>query len=212
MIPELCHVFVFVSDRAAAEQSLAALGLVASFARRHPGQGTANLCACFDNAYLEMLWPEDAAALVSAPVARTRLAERACWRESGASPFGIGLRGKLPFPSWEYRPPFLPDDRTIAVALSSDDPRQPFIFRSPGEARPDCWNDGLAGSRQQAAGLRDIVGLRLDLPVTPAPALKTLAERRFLTVAPAVTHRLELTITHQDGGCRRLVLPDFSAT
>lgn len=210
MTIDLCHVFVFVPDHAAAEQAMADLNLTPSFERRHPGQGTANLCACFDNAYLELLWPVDEAELISAPVVRTRLAERAHWRETGASPFGIGLRGKLPFPSWDYRPPYLPEDTTIPVALSSEDPRQPFVFRSPGDARPDAWTDGRAGTRQQAAGLREIVGLRLELPVAPAPALKVLAEQGFLSLTPAVSTRLELVVTSQDGRHRRLTLPDFT--
>lgn len=205
----LCHVFVFVEDRAAAERALAACGLVESFRRSHDGQGTANLCACFDNAYLELLWPEDHAALISVSVARTRLAERSRWHENGASPFGIGLRGRIPFPTWEYRPPFLPDGVGIAVALGSEDPRQPFLFRSPAEARPDQWTDGRAGKRQQAAGLAEITGLHLDLPVGASPALRTLAERGVLSLRPAVKPRMLLTVSRADGGQRVLSLPDF---
>jgi hypothetical protein len=209
MTIDLCHLFVFVADRAAAEQAFAACGLVPSFARSHPGQGTANLCACFDNAYLELLWCEDENELASAPVVRTRLAERARWRETGASPFGIGLRGHLPFPSWEYRPLYLPEGMSIPVALASEDPRQPFIFRSPGSVRPDAWTDDQAGARQQAAGMTEIGGLQLELPVAAAPALKCLAEKRFLTLKPAVRPRLDVAITVTGGGQRRLTLPQF---
>lgn len=206
---ELCHVFVFVEDRAAALAALDACGLAESFRRRHDGQGTANVCACFDNAYLELLWAEDQGELASISVARTRLAERSRWRDTGASPFGLGLRGRLPFPTWEYRPPYLPDGNGIAIALGSEDPRQPFLFRSPAEARPDRWTNGLAGQRQTAAGLSEITGLHLDLPVGASPALRTLAERGFLTMKPAVKPRLLLTISRADGGQRVLSLPDF---
>lgn len=209
MTIDLCHLIVFVADRAAAEQAFAACGLVPSFTRGHPGQGTANLCACFDNAYLELLWCEDESELISSPVVRTRLAERARWRETGASPFGIGLRGKLPFPSWEYRPPYLPEGMTIPVALASEDPRQPFIFHSPGSARPDAWTADLAGQRQQQAGMTEIGALKLELPVAAAPALKCLAEKRFLTLTPAVRPKLEVAIATLDGGQRRLQLPAF---
>lgn len=206
----LCHVFVFVEDRAAALSALSACGLVENFRRNHPGQGTANVAACFDNAYLELLWPEDAAELVSTAVARTRLSERSRWRENGACPFGIGLRGRLPFPFWDYRPPFLPEGLSIPVALASDDPRQPFLFRSPGDARPDAWPDGMAGARQQAAGLAEITAMRLDLPVGSSPAVRALAESGFLTLGAAVAPRMVLTISRADGGQRRLALPDFT--
>lgn len=206
----LCHVFVFVDDLAAALAALDACGLAESFRRTHTGQGTANICACFDNAYLELLWAEDQTALASVSVARTRLAERSRWRENGASPFGIGLRGRIPFPTWEYRPPYLSDGVTIPVALGSEDPRQPFLFRSPDGARPDQWTDGRAGKRQSAAGLAEITGLYLDLPVGSSPALRNLTDRGFLRMRPAVKPRLLLTISRVDGGQRQLSLPDFT--
>lgn len=210
MNTSLCHVFVFVDDRAAAQAALDASGLAESFRRSHDGQGTANICACFDNAYLELLWPEDQTELASVSVARTRLAERSRWRESGASPFGIGLRGRLPFPTWDYRPPYLPEGVAIPVALGSEDPRQPFLFRSPAEARPDQWTDGRAGERQAALGLKEITGLHLDLPVGASPAMRTLAEKGFLTLKPAVRPRMVLTISRTNGGQRQLSLPDFT--
>lgn len=208
MNTQLCHVFVFVDDRAAALAALERCGLTESFRRSHAGQGTANICACFDNAYLELLWPEDQGELASVSVARTRLAERSRWHDTGASPFGLGLRGRIPFPTWEYRPPF--QSEGIAVALGSEDPRQPFLFRSPAKDRPDQWPDGLAGNRQEAAGLLEIVGLRLELPVGATPAVRTLADRGVLTLKPAVRHRLSLVVSCRDGGQRVLSLPDFT--
>ncbi len=210
MNTELCHVFVFVDDRAAALAALEACGLTESFRRVHDGQGTANICACFDNAYLEVLWPDDPVALASVSVARTRLSERSRWRDTGASPFGIGLRGRIPFPTWEYRPPYLPDGNGIAIALGSEDPRQPFLFRSPGDSRPDSWTDGRAGERQAKAGLAEISGLHMELPVGATPAVRNLVDRGFLTLKPAVRHRLLMTVTTTDGKKRVLALPDFT--
>lgn len=207
-IMELDHVFVLTAPDA---PECAGLGLTENCRRRHDGQGTANLCYCFDNAYLEMLWPVDAAELAAPEVSRTRLADRARWSRNGASPFGIGLRGgDLPFPTWRYRPACLPEGTDIAVATASDDARQPLLFRSPSAARPDAWTDGRAGARQAASGLREIVALHLDLPaeVTPAPALLHLAERRLLTLGHGEAHRMVLTLSTARGGTRRLSLPD----
>jgi len=209
--PALCHVFVFVSPGAReAAAGLEAAGLRESFRRSHPGQGTANACWCFDNAYLELLWADDGAALAGPAVTRTRLAERARWRGTGASPFGIAVRGATPFAAWDYRPPYLPAGMSIPVALSSEDPRQPFLFRSPGDARPDAWTDGRAGGRQAAAGLAEITGVHLDVTVSPTDDLRGLEAAGLLTLGRAEAPRMVVTLSRGDGGPpRRLSLPDF---
>ncbi len=217
--PKLCHVFVFVEPGAPEAARLEEAGLRESFRRRHPGQGTTNVCYCFDNAYLELLWAEDEAAMTGPAIARTRLAERARWRETGASPFGIALRTEapdepLPFPSWDYRPPYLPAGMAIPVALASEDPRQPFLFRSPGSSRPDAWTDGRAGDRQRQAGLAEIIGIELDLParVPPSDALRLLVEMGLLTFGGSADEQpgMVLSLSRVDGGPpRRLSLPGF---
>jgi hypothetical protein len=213
---DLDHVFLCIAPGGPEPDALAALGLRQSFRRAHPGQGTANLCYCFDNAYLELLWLTDAAAARAAAVGRTRLAERARWPSTGASPFGLALRGGdaddgLPFETWNYRPAYLPADRAIPVAAFSDDPAQPFVFRSPGTRRPDRWTDGRAGARQREAGLREIAAVDLHLPaaVTPAPGLLALADCGWLRVTKACDRaQMILTVTMESGEPRRLSLPD----
>ncbi len=149
------HAFVFVAPGAPEASALESLGLRESFRRHHPGQGTANLCFCFDNAYLELLWLEDAAEADSCALNRSAWAARAAWRDGGASPFGLALRSDdpeaiLPVPAWNYAAPFLPAGQVIPVALASDDPRQPLLFRSPGGARPctgrDYWTCSQSGN------------------------------------------------------------------
>lgn len=188
-----------------------------SFRRRHPGQGTANLCFCFDNAYLELLWIEDAAEAASCALARCGLAARADWRNSGASPFGIALSSDdpaaaFPLPAWDYAAPFLPAGQSIPVALASDDPRQPLLFRSPGAAGPESWTDGRAGARQRAAGFAAVAGLELAFPrdVTPAPELEILAGPGLVRLAAGAAPGLTLTLSRSDGGrpCR-LRLPEM---
>ena len=217
----LCHVFVFVKPGAPEAAGLHAAGMVESYRRRHPGQGTANVCFCFDNAFLELLWVTSEAEVTSPPIARTRLAERARWRETGACPFGIAIRtaasdgpdAPLPFATWPFAPPYLPPGTTIPVALASEDPRQPFVFRSPGSARPDAWTDGRAGTRQRDAGLAEIAGVHLRLPV-PLPAgdaLEALQHAGLVTVEPALadTSSLILTLSQGEGrALRRLSLPE----
>jgi len=207
---ELCHVFLMIAPDGPEPAALEGLGLVESFRRVHPGQGTANACYCFDNAYLELLWPTNTAELEAPRTLRTRLKERARWRSNGASPFGIVLRadGPLPFETWPYQPVYLPDGMSIPVAVDSDHPGHPFVFGSPGATPPLAWTDGRAGARQGAAGLTEIIGLHLETPVAAGiPAsLRSLEALGLLTVEAGEAHRMTLDITGRDGP-RRLVLP-----
>src|SRR5437879_3127395 len=90
------HVFICVENPHAAERALADFGLQFGRRRIHQGQGTANACAFFDNAYLELLWRHDDDDLQSEVVRPLGLWERVRWRETGASPFGVALR-----PDWD---------------------------------------------------------------------------------------------------------------
>ncbi|WP_282609646.1 VOC family protein [Pelagibius sp. Alg239-R121] len=213
---ELCHVFLFVEPEAIqAAGVLRGIGLRESCRREHPGQGTANLCYCFDNAFLELLWVTDKAALTSPVIARTGLAARADWHSKRTNPFGIALRPEPapPFPTWNYTPPYLPEDRAIPVALSSEDPTQPLLFVSPGNTRPDQWMDGRAGARQVEAGLSEIIGLELslDADIQPCADLQALSDTGFIKVIPKKGRSqasLVLSISQSNKGpARRLELP-----
>ena len=212
---ELCHIFMFVEPGAPERTALEKLGLRESYRRDHPGQGTSNVCYCFDNAFLELLWVTDPLAVSAPAIARTGLAERANWRTNGATPFGIALRGGRTalFPTWDYRPPYLPAGTSIAVAQSSSDATQPLLFMSPGTSRPDHWPDGRAGERQRAAGLREISALALVPANDQAPTadLKALEDAGILELEKAPTAcgpRLTMTLTSADDSpARRLELP-----
>jgi len=203
---ELDHFFVFVEP--GGRESAAKLeegGLVPNFRRHHEGQGTANLCYVFDNAYLELLWVEDPALLSRATFRRTRLWERSRWKSDGNSPFGVCVRAEaaLPFPCWLWQPPYLPPGLYLEVAKVVSDPELPFLFRFPGTLRPDHWPDDRAGARQEHAGLAEITGLTLS-------ALPTAEQLEGLTIDPAIGHQTAiLEFSRRDGGpARRLRLPD----
>jgi hypothetical protein len=212
----LDHVFVFCDAAEAGpdgplRRRLSAIGLVPSYSRRHDGQGTANVCYAFDNAYVELLYVADRAELAAPEIARTGLGARAAWRESGASPFGIALRGgPLPFRAWDYRFDGLPPGLSIPVAFESADVRQPFIFGSPGTSRPDRWTDGRAGSRQVAARLTEIVGVEIGMPsgVQPASSLLALVEAGIVTIVGSDRPRMALRFARSaGGGIASLTLP-----
>jgi hypothetical protein len=203
---ELDHVFCFVEPGGAESAArLAEGGLEPTFRRRHEGQGTANLCYVFDNAYLELLWVEDEALLARATFRRTRLWDRARWKSDGNSPFGVCVRAPeaLPFPCWLWQPPYLPPGLYLEVAKVVSDPEVPFLFRFPGTIRPDHWPEPQAGKRQRAAGLADIAALELA-------ALPTAEQLKELRLQPSLGNQQAiLELARADGGPpRRLRLPD----
>lgn len=91
---ELDHVYVVVPPGATeAVRVLRQAGLVIdSSVTRHIGQGTASIGVFFENAYLELLWVDSSVAVDSLHRMDLEAFRRAAaWRQSGASPFGIGL-------------------------------------------------------------------------------------------------------------------------
>jgi hypothetical protein len=192
----LDHVLVFVAGPAEAEAAVERLGLVPTYRRAHTGQGTANICCSFGDAFLELIWVDDRAAARSEPAARLGLADRA--PGGSALPLGIALRGgpqPLPFPAWSYRPAWLPEGMAIDVAELSADPRQPLLIRLSGGRRS-------AGS-QHAAGLGEITGLVLG---GSAAALSVWSG--LVDTDPAL-RGLELIVARLQGGTRRLRLPEL---
>ncbi len=118
---ELDHVFIWVDVGALEADLLVSFGLSEGPPNVHPGQGTANRRLFFHNAFLELVWVSDALEVQSELVQPTQLWSRWSQRKSGASPFGVGLRpthagsADAPFPSWKYRPPYLPSPLAIHV-------------------------------------------------------------------------------------------------
>lgn len=141
---EIDHIFLFTRDEAQARTMMQEAGLVVNYSRVHPGQGTTNVCACLEDMFLELLWLDGSA--ISAESERITLGLRG--RGEG-SPIGISWRGDDHDLATEpYAAPFLPAGMTIPVSPASLDPKQPFVFKTPGGTPPSLRNDDLAGNRQ----------------------------------------------------------------
>ena len=214
---ELDHVFMFVEPRGAELAYLRSIGLVETYRRTHPGQGTENVCFCFDYMFLECLWVNDADEIRSDSIRRTGLHERSRWRELGTSPFGFAWRGALAeVPTWSFAPPYLPAGMTIDVATDSDDPLQPMLFRSPGSVAPIEWPAARRGDLQQGAGLGRVVSVTLRWPLraAPGPALRALAAASILDLAPADDDAWSVLLEIERGAVQaplRLELPQLRA-
>src|SRR4051795_11594990 len=89
---ELDHVFCMVPPAGDWARQLSERGWVLDAGTRHEAQGTRNRRLVWAGQYLELVWIEDPAAARANPL---RLDRRAEWAATGASPFGVGLRGRL---------------------------------------------------------------------------------------------------------------------
>jgi hypothetical protein len=137
---QLDHIFAFIDPAGSAIADLEARGLAVSYRRDHIGQGTANACFVFDNAFLELLWLTSETEARSPAIARTKLWERSQWQTMNTCPYGIAWRGgDQEIEIWPFAPPYLPNGVHIPVACDSDDPHLPMMFTFPGSTAPhDC--------------------------------------------------------------------------
>jgi hypothetical protein len=196
MSAELDHVFVCCAVGAPEAASLVRSGLLEGSPNTHPGQGTANRRFFFSNAYLELLWVSDPAEAQSENVLPTQLWDRWSRRAEGACPFGIAFRpcedstAEPPFPSWSYRPPYLPNGLSIEVGrdIASSEPQLfylPFArHRDPSGREPTI----------HPAGVERIVHVAVTIPREHEPS-KTVAravDAGLLTLRKGAGFLLEL--------------------
>jgi hypothetical protein len=128
---ELDHAYTLVPPGAvAAINALRRVGIVIDTQTvKHDGEGTTSIAAFFENAYLELMWVDSSVSVDSAhqlDVAEFRRAT--AWRETGASPFGVGLHflsGSVADLTTPYR---------LDVVPESDPAEYYVILRQPAES------------------------------------------------------------------------------
>jgi hypothetical protein len=132
---ELDHMFFATPDVAKVERALAEFGL--NFSRHvvHQGQGTANACAFFENAFFEVLGVHDSEELQSEIVRPLGLYERIHWSSTGACPFGLcfsaidaGSDSRWPFETWDYTPKYVPMGASIPIVTPRSRSTDPIVF------------------------------------------------------------------------------------
>ncbi|MGH7563005.1 MAG: VOC family protein [Gemmatimonadota bacterium] len=196
MPPALDHVFICTDDPRSAERALADFGL--RFAQRviHRGQGTANACAFFDNAYLELLWGHDNDELQSEVVESLALWERVRWRETGASPFGIALRpdGDVEVDTWAYKAPFLPAGASIPIVTPRSECHEPLVFLILGSQAPATLPLERRPPLEHRGRRRLLTGVTVFGPMPPrrSPGLDALCDLGVIAIRPAAEQHLEL--------------------
>jgi hypothetical protein len=123
---------------------LVSIGLTEGPSGVHQGQGTANRCFLFHNAYLELIWVHAREEARSPLTERTRIFERWNDRADGTCPFGICLRparpsggSDRPFTTWDYLPRYVSTSSPIHIGTNSDRLEEPMLFFIESASRPD---------------------------------------------------------------------------
>jgi hypothetical protein len=197
---ELDHVFICVSSDAPEASALTQFGLSEGQPNVHPGQGTACRRFFFSNGYIELLWVDNAAEAQTETVRPTCLWERWEGRTSGSCPFGFVFRpaahqaASSPFPSWHYRPPYLPNTLDIQVGTNADVPGEPMLAYLSFANRPDARQGAERQNMDHAVGLREISRIQMLGPIgqTLSPALTTAAKAGLIPTGFASEYLLEI--------------------
>ncbi len=197
---ELDHVFICASIGAPEADRLVEFGLTEGTRNAHPGQGTANRRFFFHNAMLELLWVHDAAEAQSELVRPTRLWERWAGRSGGACPLALCFRprahqaGAPPFPTWEYRPPYLPETQSFGVATNADVLTEPMLCYLAFGQRPDTYPAAKRQPLQHSAGLREITRVELVSPHAggPSPELRAVTDANLARLRSGGQYLVEL--------------------
>ncbi|HLT20473.1 MAG TPA: VOC family protein [Thermomicrobiales bacterium] len=209
----LDHVLIWTSPGAPEADALIEAGFLEGGSRRHHGQGTANRTFFFENAYLEFIWVEDEAEARSELVQPLGIWERWRWRETGASPFGICVRvedGRIPFATFDYRPPYIPAGASIPIA-SDTHLGEPLLFVNLAGGSPARRTGDARPALDHPNGARELTRIHLGLPdaVDISAALQRLPLSGWATIGHSPAPVIELSWDARRQGQRLDLQPEL---
>jgi hypothetical protein len=197
---ELDHVFFASVDADAAEAELTAFGFAFTVRRVHPGQGTANACAVFENAFFELLRSRDPEELDSDLVRPLGLGERIRWRETGACPFGLCFRptdtatdpATWPFETWQYAPPYVPTGTSIPIVTARRALSEPLVFISNRPKAPP--GTPITASPMHGGACRTLTHVEVHRPraIADSPGVQWFADHDFFSLTDKPEFLLDL--------------------
>ncbi|HMI86352.1 MAG TPA: VOC family protein [Polyangiaceae bacterium] len=198
---QIDHVFFATADADAAEREITQFGV--TFTRRvaHHGQGTANACAMFENAFFEILRPVEYQELRCANVRPLGLEERIHWRETGACPFGVcfrpsdadGALASWPFETWRYEAAYLPTGACIPIVTPVGCLAEPLVFLA---TKPRSVNHEMPLHRGAVRRLTGVKVVRVGSASVVSQGVRWFSENGYFSLADGAAHRLELEWNH----------------
>jgi hypothetical protein len=207
---EFDHVWIMVSPNAPERAALQRAGLqISPDVNRHDGQGTASITVEFDNAFLELMWPDSTVAVKPGlERAAEKFRHRMLWRSSGWCPIGIGLRrmtasdDPLPFPTWSVTAPWLPAGSAIEMLTPREDTASPSLFISPRALAAKSEQAARASRFHHPLGVHRITAIRLISPKTyrPIESLSYLNRMHILGLREGEEWTAELTFDDAQKG------------
>jgi hypothetical protein len=206
---EFDHVWIMVSPNAPERVALERAGFqIAKDVNHHEGQGTASVAVEFQNAYLELMWPDSTVPVAPGlQRAAEKFRQRMLWRTSGWCPIGIGFRRTtpsntaLPFPTWSWTAEWMPKGSSMEMLTPRDDTRSPALFIEPLALTDTAEQAARASLYHHPIGSHRITAVRLISPKSyqPIAALKYLQAQHLLSIRQGDEWLLELIF---DGGSK----------
>jgi len=195
---------LFCAKGAPEADALLRAGLSEGSPNTHPGQGTACRRFFFGNAYLELLWVDDADEAQRDPVNRTGLWTRWSGRTTGACPFSFVLRpgdddvGSVPFETWAYRPSYLPEGLSIDIAVDTPISEPEFFYLAFQRGRRGTHPQPRAHALPVSTLTKVIAAMPPPLP--QSDAAKFAAANGLLTFETSDDYVLRLIFDHRREG------------
>lgn len=221
---EFDHAWIVVLQGAPERAALEKAGFTISpNVNRHDGQGTASVTIEFENAFLELMWPDPTVSV--APGAERgveKFRQRMLWRTSGWSPIGLGFRHTTPadptfsFPTWSVSPGWLPKGSAIEILTPRDDSTSPSLFVTPRALAVDEKMNGKTADRPSSSlvhgvGVHRVTGVHLTSPTTykPIAPLDYLQKLNLVTVDAGKEWALELELDRGAKGQSKDLHPEL---
>jgi hypothetical protein len=167
----LDHLFILVKPGAPERKALETAGfVVAPEVNKHDGQGTASITVELEDGFLELMWVEQSVS-VSSGMERAveKFRQKAEWRTSGRSPFGIclsrmkpGVDPVYPFPTWSIAMPWMAPGTSMVMLTTREDLLSPSVSVHP---HPTHQKASLHPN-----GVKRITSLRIVAPRDYTPA------------------------------------------
>lgn len=131
------HIFIWSPDNGKEIELFKDAGFTSIISGSHEGQGTAGEYIFFLNFYIELLFISNNEQAENKFIAfAENYKERIDWRNTNASPFGLGVKlkpyekGDIPFDFSEYKASWIKED-SIILPVENNDLKNPFIFLVP---------------------------------------------------------------------------------